>query len=773
MQWSHSLVESTASSPLIEKALSRLEKPRQIRNSSLFDKVYRIQFDEDDVLAKPYRDLRLDAVVAPGGERLTDPGREHDELTARLYLILGLSPAGGWWTSPASVSLEYRSFLNLIRWRDGVGIRRFSDLNDIWFRDFIERLEAGRELFPLKQRLDTIMLELEAGREVPTYFQGAERIDWTAIAHELGLHSAKRLPAFVSQRILGHVRIRRPDISIRADRDRGENRLEQRYSVAHVSQLLAPWERLQELARVMQHDPFGFAPFNAKRNRWAVASSIGKHGDKTKDIPPEVVLKLLDGALRWVMVYGLQVRQWVDAVRNEGKVYGDTSDPVALPGEDGASALLREALSRAPAPEGPGAPTDVLPVYATHLASGPLFRVKGLDLRKTAFGVLAGACMVVIGTFTARRHEELASLKAGCVSERDGIRRLRCWLLKGFRAFHEIPVPRSVEVAVETLEWLSADARAASGNSWLLRFRELMPGGKVFSPKLVTIIDLLAEQIGPLEDMKGCLWAPRPHQLRRAFLVTYFWRYRFPSLTAASDFLGHFDPTVTSGYVEAVIAGRLLRILDVRDASSEEIEALRAVDAHDSDLRAMVDEVAHEFLASIMRGVMLGTEVIGGIGGRQLKLDLGALIGRLKGAVTVSGNPSDEHVDLDAVLADFVAARFVRPHPDGHSYCKCTPSRTDLAAAACLRKRAELGLPMEGIASPDWGQADAVTCGGCPHGVKLRENVAVVRELEGRLLKEARLGSAASQRERAAAMAATLAEQRASWFESEEVPWNG
>jgi hypothetical protein len=230
---------------------------------------------------------------------------------------------------------------------------------------------------------------------------------------------------------------------------------------------------------------------------------------------------------------------------------------------------------------------------------------------------------------------------------------------------------------------------------------------------------------------------------------------------------------VTRAYVEAATAGRLLRILDERDAFPEEIEALQAVDAHDSDLRTMVDEVAQEFLTSIMRGVVLGTEIIGGIGGRQLKLDLNALVERLRGTVTVSSNPSDEQFDLDAVLADFVASRFVRPHPDGHSYCKCTPSRTDLAAAACLRKRAESGLLMEGIVAPDWGQADAATCGGCPHGVKLRENVAIVRDLEGRLLKEAQLGAAAPQREKARAMAVTLAEQRALWFEFEKVDGNG
>jgi hypothetical protein len=122
---------------------------------------------------------------------------------------------------------------------------------------------------------------------------------------------------------------------------------------------------------------------------------------------------------------------------------------------------------------------------------------------------------------------------------------------------------------LEGTPWLSEEAREATDTHWLFRFKEPWVDSTAFADfQFGEAVNQFARyvEVPPLPD--GSVWLFAAHQFRRFFGIVHFWRFKFPSLTALSNFYGHYDADKTRAYVSDSAHGRYLR-----DAEDHKVDA--------------------------------------------------------------------------------------------------------------------------------------------------------------------------------------------------------
>jgi hypothetical protein len=176
-----------------DQILSRLARPAAIKNESLLDDVYFAETEDSKNKRNSLIRCSFDAVVSPWGGKLNSEEHIKDCITAKLLFVFSLTPDLGGSSSANCSLLAYLNYLTFLRWRNNNGIRRTSDLTDVWFEKYLEDLqEAGLEgLVPVSDRTDALLSEISAGlRPWPIRGSDGARIDWTAFAHSVGIESA-------------------------------------------------------------------------------------------------------------------------------------------------------------------------------------------------------------------------------------------------------------------------------------------------------------------------------------------------------------------------------------------------------------------------------------------------------------------------------------------------------------------------------------------------------------------------------------------------------
>jgi hypothetical protein len=332
--------------------------------------------------------------------------------------------------------------------------------------------------------------------------------------------------------------------------------------------------------------------------------------------------------------------------------------------------------------------------------------------------------MIVIAAFSARRREEIESLRDGCITHVDGEPWLETWIEKTIRDLDKIPVPKSVERAVEVLSWLSAMYRQRTGERWLFHFDDRAQIGPVDVPRMARFniyrsLSRFAQfvRLPPLPD--GTQWDPKSHQFRRFFGVTYYHRFRFPHLTALSNFYRHFDPDQTRRYVTEAARGGFLRQAEENRVRSRRSELLTA--RYHTQRLADFEAEGHALRVERFRNVVRGEENMSGWGGEVLKRQLAELIEQAK--VQLDLTPEDDlpGPTLDALLENFATGKRLEPNSLGHSYCKCTAEPQDLRSAGCLAARSAEYKEQSLFSAPDPAFAADHICSGCPHNVQFSE----------------------------------------------------
>ncbi len=681
---------------------------------------------------QPAVNLSFNDVVSPGGGRLNDPEYECLHIYAKTSAARSDLFAKNGKTSLPALKVGLSMDKVLIRWMVHKNVRRLCELRPEHFDMFIAGMRRGvfDGLLPMRDRIEAFLADVKAGRKSIGSFHdnGALHLDQRAIAHELGLSSASfgRLPGHLKFLLLDHLRENDPelyDIAVWTGCSTGRSRADQAketMTFGGLLGLLGPWDRMAKLAPFMPGDRLSFQPFNLTCTRWGLARFYGVPNGRTRDIPPPAMLHLIDRALHWIS----NAEALLDCMDAYDRAVRDMAGSCLPAGErlERASAALQAEIDRIAGGTGPVLPAELQASYVCYNRNRA--RAAGeLDLRTALSVMLPGAAFSVIGAMSARRISELFSIKSGCLSKNVDGHWLEVWISKVLSRLDRIPVPRVVGMAVAALERLSAAGRAKSGVDWLSVFAELNEGGKAFGLDIPAGIKAFSAFVGTPANADGSPFNPTPHMFRRAFAISYFWRYRHPSLAALSHFFRHSDPEMTRIYVTTHSPGQYLRLAGEADASDELRAEARAAEEGAQGRRDDFEAEHRRFMCEVFRLSALGLEPLGGLGGLSIGMDLDLLVAECERRVVLSTAP-DIGAALDGLLSSFVEGRSLMPHPDGHTYCKCTSSPSELKLSACLeRKRCVLGdEAVAGASEPDKGYADALTCGECPHGVQLPEN---------------------------------------------------
>jgi hypothetical protein len=359
------------------------------------------------------------------------------------------------------------------------------------------------------------------------------------------------------------------------------------------------------------------------------------------------------------------------------------------------------------------------------------------------------ACMVVIATFSARRKEEIESLRAGCIRFDDENEPwLETYIEKTIRDLDSVPVPQVVARAIEVLEWLSETRRERVGSKWLFEFDEAIecqPQGSKQKTRLgapfeaYRALDRFSEFVGipPLED--GTRWVPKPHQFRRFFGIVYYNHYRYAHLSALSNFYRHFDPDITRRYITEAAHGAFLqrqedqRAQRRRQSPGEIFDERRLLDFESSAL---------EYRVSRYKNIALEKEYCTGFGGELLTNEIRKLVEHAKRELDILPDHDLPEITLDRLITEFARDRRLEPNRLGHSNCKCGSSTQELRAAECLkscgtREATTSDQPTELLFSaPQPQNASDQVCSRCPHNVQFPEHRSYWEQVQDSELRQ-------------------------------------
>lgn len=604
-------------------------------------------------------------------------------------------------------------------------------------------------------RIDDLAKELrETGKKLPVNEINTLASD--LVAERLGFVSSLQIPPDAWRGVLDLLRetdrltydrtMRRHELLGQGRRQRKEGS-DVGLSERSLYTRLAPWTNLWKIRDKLSHDPLSFRPIELGESAGGMARGMNATSTVPTPAPPVYqACYLINAALEMILEQSGTLKGILELVRQAARKF----PALGVEGSEARNAFIadgmREMRKRGHADCLVG--RNILDVYSWRQTMRGERR-HGYDLRQLLFILLAAACAIGLSALVARRMMETLSLKDDCVfSDDHGALFMSCWIEKSARALDSVPIPRSVECAIDVLKWLSEDARASDGTQWLFKFIEPDGSGRRIGFSMTEAIRMFAEFVGVPALANGEKWHFTTKQFRTFFSMVYYHRWHFPSLTALSNFLKHNNPDVTRGYVTAVGRSNILRIRDERDAAKatrEEAAAREAQAARAADFEAG----RMNFMVATLSDAITGKAPISGHGGDLWMRDLSQLVRQFTRHTSFSAEGTD--ATFETVLRGWVKGKSIEPHPAGHSYCKCGSDRIDLAVAACLGlKRQLLGEHSVALETkPDHAFAADEVCADCPHNLHLQVN----EPYWDRALLEAEraAGSAATSRQRSRA----------------------
>lgn len=716
-------IEWGGAASLHDLIVARLSRPAWLKTGSLMDHTWVVQLDDGDLKRHAGHKVNFDVVLAPGGMRSTHPSLEHDLITAKIIAYRAQMPRfrGGVTQGSAYTPIIIRDYFHFVRWRLSRGIPTNADLTPDWLDELFATVRTAGlvGLLPLQQRT-TSLLENYTLQDHPLpsrrTAKGARALQMTPIAHQLGVQSARSLsPSSInllreSAAAQGLVLERsagqgpRPGKILKTD---GSARLST-VTASRLMSFLRPIELLRRYKRHLGHDPIAFDPFPQSRTAWQVAESLSsKDIGRTPTIPAEQACHLINSALLWVLDYSDDLLRLHDAMRGASRSKSAGSERFRHFRRVAQSFEPESGLLRA---------RGLWPTIETRARA----RVAGgeLPVRSILFRLLPAACMIVIAAFSARRHDEIDSLRADCVECSDDDYWMEAWISKTIRDINKIPVPASVAKAIGILEHLSGSRRLETTKPWIFDFADPFDGlHRPFDQASALRQFVEFADVPALPD--GSKWWFSPHQFRRFFGIIYYHHYRFGHLAALSNFYRHFDPDMTRLYINEAANGGFLRRAEERRVTKTANERRQ-----DNNDQARLTDFRGESLAFRIERyslILAGLERVSGFGGEALQRELTLLVAEVRSRVEIGGL-GDEESALNQALAEFASDRRLEPNPQGHSYCKCRAETGDLEAAACISKSDVDPGAVGFLSAPDPTFAADLICSGCPHNVQLPEN---------------------------------------------------
>ncbi|MGO8530186.1 hypothetical protein ACC756_07455 [Rhizobium ruizarguesonis] len=701
---------------LHDEIIGKLFKPIWLESGSLLDSCWIVKLNGHAM------SFDFDKAITPwpDAKSLLHPDFEVDLITAKLLIYYSLKPRPlGWNTAILSVQQTLRAYIYLVRWRAENGLASNSSLTPEWFDVFDRALkENGRDsLLPFSSRAVSVFDAFDNG-ELKFEFNARNAIAAPPFARLLGIDDYRTFPKQskeVIDRLLTDRELHVSRAPVRQGRtfksplgrtnsrpaEEDENSGIQNEASGIGGKLTRDaarlyyrvWLDLWRLRDKLTHDVIGYRAFKDKR---ALAHFMSKAGfplsTPTEDAPARQTSCLINSAL--TLAIDPVSEEFIDFV-------GSLANPNVVLDHDVVERLnvrlVELGLAR------------VKPVYYEHKGTAP---EDTLTIHDFVFKVLPASARIIMAAYSARRDEELEKTKTDCVEvDSHGDHWLRCLINKNLNQVDRIPVPRSVARAVEIVSRI----RALGGKPTEKLFDFACPVLKrPVKFDLGAVLDKVRDYFGvPLLD-DGSAWHFKPHQFRKFFGVTYYWRWAFPDLTALTLQYRHFNPDTTRAYIE-MKGAEALRMRDEKlAAAARQRDVERKKDFYSSQ---------RDFVGWVLKGVAEGKRLAGAMGKRINEM-VDDLVETYSAEIDITLTTSDED-SFDQALERLIDSVSMSTHPEGHSICcmgsKFDPMRHQQANSQCLQLRQRLtGTPSTAF-SADLGFAEDSACAVCALRARLPE----------------------------------------------------
>ena len=354
------------------------------------------------------------------------------------------------------------------------------------------------------------------------------------------------------------------------------------------------WQTLFSVHRHLPEfgpDPAAFQPKELHRIIHTASAGM-KH---TPWVPLTTALRYTTEALRWVHVYGEDlVSSFLDAYRalhQQGLLVSAPQPACANPSLSDRTVMGRQFAQRrddfvAALP----LPASLQPLkirgwgsYLNVAGKAAFSRLRNAPSLQDAIMVLVGAITIVLGVLKPIRESELRNLRRDCVLFVEG---------DGYWASHDLrkknvgdvrpeaarPIPRIAARAILLLRRLSDGLKTILGVTDAV-LRDSLFALPLFGPyeaeinkilegeDLNNILDAFCDYVAIDPDTHGRRWYLRVHEMRKSFLIVFFWTYRYASLDAARWMAGHADAVQIYAYIEANFPGQELPGLEAEYTS--------------------------------------------------------------------------------------------------------------------------------------------------------------------------------------------------------------
>jgi hypothetical protein len=562
-----------------------------------------------------------------------------------------------------------RQIINWALWMIRNSIYAFADLDQDDFDSYVQAARYGSSfLIGYRERLVEYVSELKrANLELPTVKRAGmpPALDIWRLLSDAGLDRHKARVDKLTSYELAKLSYEAGLYLTKLQKKRLSKKSPVPVQVCSIPLLLLlqPWDNQWHMRDYLPGDRVTFDPFQDS-SATEMSENLGTKISRTKTAPVKQTMELIDMSIRWVLDYAPTLLDMRDAyLEIVGKYLS----------KERRLALMAERLAGVPIPDGPGQP---FPLTASMKKS----RSGGLEVGVAINRFLPTACAVVISAFTARRHEEVLTLRAAgpnndhCISRDENGLWLEAFIEKSRQDWVKSPCNELVEKAVDILERWSRPARTSTGKPGMFQLRRILrlPIVRFYlGYSLNEFVDFL--HLSPLADGKS--WRFTPHQFRRFFAIMYYWRYEYGNLAALSHQLFHSDPGMTLKYVT------------------------------ERDIGAIFKEVGTEHTATLLMETAVGERNLSGPYGERFKTTAIKLYHRYKRLTKVVAPRM-----VSKVIERYVQRSSIRLKAMPWGYCTCGTRPHQVAKARCVSKISKLNS-----SGPDFSGSSPATCCDCPH----------------------------------------------------------
>lgn len=332
-------------------------------------------------------------------------------------------------------------------------------------------------------------------------------------------------------------------------------------------------------------DPDEFHPAELR----AIGERICRESSSTPWVPLDIALKYTTEAMRWVHVYGEPL------VDNFIKAFSKLHEHNLLTPVDGLTSTEKTRLYKAQAIARDKLVTSiVLPEqliklnitgwasYMNYKGTAGFVKLRNSPSMLDAIMILVASISILLATVKPMRESELRKLRRGCVRfvRGDGF-----WLNADQRKrkigdeclLRQRPIPRIAAKAILLMQRLTDAIKAIVNvqDEYILDCIYSIPPisryeatvSPVTKYQLNGILDIFVDYVALPADALGRRWYIRIHELRKSFLITFFWTYRYANLEAAAWMAGHANIEELYAYLQANFPGEELPALEAEFAS--------------------------------------------------------------------------------------------------------------------------------------------------------------------------------------------------------------